>query len=65
MTIMTLPSCGGPYRTFSQDCSGSILGALVATGEIPSLHIGRQLRIPSEGPREWIRRQAGGAERVR
>lgn len=38
---------------------------LVATGEIPSLHIGRQLRIPTDGLREWIRRQAAGAERVR
>ena len=38
---------------------------LVAAGEIPSLRIGRQLRIPTEGLREWIRRQAVGAERAR
>lgn len=31
---------------------------LAAAGEIPSLHIGRQLRIPTEGLREWIRAQA-------
>jgi excisionase family DNA binding protein len=36
---------------------------LVASGAIPSLHIGRQLRIPMEGLREWIRHQAVGAER--
>lgn len=38
---------------------------LAAAGEIPSVHVGRQLRIPTEGLREWIRRQAVGAERVR
>lgn len=38
---------------------------LAAAGEIPSLHIGRQLRIPMESLREWIRRQAVGAERAR
>ena len=38
---------------------------LAAAGEIPSLHIGRQLRIPTEGLREWIRQQAVGAERTR
>ena len=38
---------------------------LAAAGEIPSLHVGRQLRIPTEGLREWIRRQAVGAERQR
>lgn len=38
---------------------------LAAAGEIPSLHIGRQLRIPTEGLREWIRRQAVSAERAR
>ncbi|MBU6422408.1 MAG: helix-turn-helix domain-containing protein [Chloroflexota bacterium] len=38
---------------------------LAAAGEIPSLHVGRQLRIPTEGLREWIRLQAVGAERVR
>ncbi len=38
---------------------------LAATGEIPSLHIGRQLRIPAEELRAWIRDQAAGAERRR
>lgn len=38
---------------------------LAAAGEIPSLHVGRQLRIPTEGLREWIRRQAAGAGRAR
>ena len=38
---------------------------LAATGEIPSLHIGRQLRIPAEELRAWIRAQAAGAERRR
>lgn len=38
---------------------------LAAAGEIPSLHIGRQLRIPAEGLREWIRQQAAVAERRR
>lgn len=38
---------------------------LAAAGELPSLHIGRQLRIPTEELREWIRAQAQGAERQR
>ena len=38
---------------------------LAATGEIPSLHLGRQLRIPAQELREWIREQAQGAERKR
>jgi excisionase family DNA binding protein len=38
---------------------------LAATGEIPSLHLGRQLRIPEAELREWIRRQVVGAERKR
>ncbi|HZP94768.1 MAG TPA: helix-turn-helix domain-containing protein [Candidatus Limnocylindria bacterium] len=37
---------------------------LAAADEIPSLHIGRQLRIPVESLREWIRRQALGAGRA-
>lgn len=36
---------------------------LAAAGEIPSLHVGRQLRIPMEGLREWIRREALAAGR--
>jgi excisionase family DNA binding protein len=31
---------------------------LAAAGTIPSLHIGRVLRIPAEGLRDWIRAQA-------
>ena len=31
---------------------------LVAAGTIPSLHIGRVLRIPAQGLQEWIREQA-------
>ncbi len=38
---------------------------LAATGHIPSLHIGRQLRIPVEELRAWVRAQAAGAERRR
>jgi len=38
---------------------------LAAAGEIPSLHVGRQLRIPLEELRQWIRRRAAGAELAR
>lgn len=38
---------------------------LAATGEIPSMHIGRQLRIPAKGLRDWIDEQAASAERKR
>jgi excisionase family DNA binding protein len=33
---------------------------LAASGEIPSLHIGRQLRIPEQELREWIRQRVLG-----
>ena len=37
--------------------------ALVAKGEIPSLRIGRQLRIPDQELRDWIHEQALGERR--
>jgi len=30
---------------------------LVAIGEWPSVHIGRSVRVPAEGLREWARRK--------
>ena len=30
---------------------------LVANGEWPSVHIGRSVRVPAEGLREWARRK--------
>ncbi len=37
---------------------------LVASGELPSVRIGRQLRIPAEALRAWIRSQTVGVERA-
>jgi excisionase family DNA binding protein len=38
--------------------------AMAASGEIPSLHIGRQLRIPEQELREWIHAQVASANRA-
>jgi excisionase family DNA binding protein len=34
---------------------------MAAAGEIPSLHIGRQLRIPAQELREWIHAQVASS----
>jgi excisionase family DNA binding protein len=31
--------------------------ALIASGELPSVRIGRAVRVPIEGLREWVKRQ--------
>ncbi len=46
-------------------CGRNKVYELAATGEIPSLHIGRLLRIPEQELREWIHEQAVGGERPR
>jgi excisionase family DNA binding protein len=32
--------------------------ALIASGQLPSIRIGRAVRVPVDGLKEWVRRQA-------
>jgi excisionase family DNA binding protein len=47
-----------PKKAFELlDISRSTGYALIASGEIPSIRIGRAVRVPVEGLKNWIRRQ--------
>lgn len=37
--------------------SRSTIYAMIASGELPSVRIGRAVRVPADGLREWVKRQ--------
>lgn len=47
-----------PKRAFELlDISRSTGYALIASGELPSVRIGRAVRVPVDALREWVKRQ--------
>lgn len=42
--------------------SRSTVYAMIASGEIPSVRIGRAVRVPVDGLRDWVKRQAEKSE---
>jgi len=43
--------------------SRSQMYELLRRGQIPSIRVGQRVRVPLEALEEWVRRQAGGAEK--
>jgi excisionase family DNA binding protein len=47
-----------PKRAFELlDISRSKGYALIASGELPSIRIGRAVRVPVDGLKDWVKRQ--------
>ena len=47
-----------PSEAFKAMSIGRSTGyALIASGELPSVRIGRAVRVPVDGLREWVKRQ--------
>jgi excisionase family DNA binding protein len=47
-----------PKRAFELLDIGRSTGyAMIASGELPSVRIGRAVRVPVDGLREWVKRQ--------
>jgi len=47
-----------PKRAFELLDIGRSTGyALIASGKLPSVRIGRAVRVPVDGLREWVKRQ--------
>jgi excisionase family DNA binding protein len=48
-----------PREAFKVMSIGRSTGyAMIASGELPSIRIGRAVRIPMDGLKEWVKRQA-------